>query len=387
MEVVSKDPGVWLEENLHTADTFSGPPSTTSETESQSLTPFPFTFATDICEPLDADDFVEDLLITNSLSVLYGESNCGKSFFAADLSCHVATGKPWMGREVERCGVVYAVLEGGAGMNNRLIAWKNLHGIEEVPVAVVKTSFSLHDPNETSRFQVTIEEASKYVEEKFGVEVRMVVIDTLARAMPGGNENAAEDMGRVVAAADMLREATNAHVMLVHHTGKDRARGARGHYSLTCAVDTEIEVSSTNHEGISKVRVTKQRDLERCPKFCFRLEKVKLGENRRGKPITSCNVFRVDSKLGKDRPKGQAGKALDILKDLIDKEGRNPPAGRGEVPPGTPYVTKDQWKEECLSKGLSVSDDTRAQNQAFSRAYDRLVPGFVGIAGDFVWVK
>jgi RecA-family ATPase len=47
--------------------------------------------------------------------------------------------------------------------------------------------------------------------------------------MAGGNENAPDDMGALVRNIDRLRAETGAAVLLVHHTGKDTSRGARGH--------------------------------------------------------------------------------------------------------------------------------------------------------------
>lgn len=64
-----------------------------------------------------------------------------------------------------------------------------------------------------------------------------------------------------VAGIDAVRAATGAHVAVIHHCGKDEARGARGHSSLRAAVDTEIEISRADGETISTVRVTKQRDM------------------------------------------------------------------------------------------------------------------------------
>ncbi|MCF8483447.1 MAG: helicase RepA family protein [Rhodospirillum sp.] len=43
-----------------------------------------------------------------------------------------------------------------------------------------------------------------------GVPLRLVVIDTLARAMAGGNENASEDMGALVGNLDVIRDALGA---------------------------------------------------------------------------------------------------------------------------------------------------------------------------------
>ena len=71
-----------------------------------------------------------------------------------------------------------------------------------------------------------------------------MVVDTLARAMTG-NENAPEDMGSFVAACGRIREACEGHVLVVHHCGKDAAKGARGHSSLRAATDVELEVTPT----------------------------------------------------------------------------------------------------------------------------------------------
>ena len=106
--------------------------------------------------------------------------------------------------------------------------------------------------------------------------------------MAGGNENASEDMGALVINSDHIRRETKAHVCFIHHSGKDSARGARGHSSLLAAADTEIEV--TNDDGARIARVTKQREMECSGEFSFSLHVVTLGENRRGKPVTSCVV-------------------------------------------------------------------------------------------------
>jgi hypothetical protein len=132
-----------------------------------------------------------------------------------------------------------------------------------------------------------------------------VIIDTLARAMAGGDENKGTDMTLAVAAMDAIRAATGAHVALVHHCGKDEARGARGHSSLRAAVDTEIELSRNDGEGISTVRVTKQRDLPPGDPMPFSLRAVELGTNRRGRPITSCIVHHEDPVMASTPGKGR----------------------------------------------------------------------------------
>src|SRR6478609_2022730 len=91
----------------------------------------PIVFFEDIQPNLDAADFVEGVLIEGSMAVVYGESNCGKTFFMTDLGLHVAMGKLWRGREVEQGGVIYCALEGSHGISNRVAAFRKYHGLED----------------------------------------------------------------------------------------------------------------------------------------------------------------------------------------------------------------------------------------------------------------
>jgi hypothetical protein len=104
-----------------------------------------------------------------------------------------------------------------------------------------------------------------------------------------------KDMTEAVKSIDAVRAATGAHVTIIHHCGKDEAKGARGHSSLRAAIDTEIEVFRPDGETVSTVKITKQRDLPVGEAMPFSLESVTLGIDRRGKPITSCVVRHEDS--------------------------------------------------------------------------------------------
>jgi len=67
----------------------------------------------------------------------------------------------------------------------------------------------------------------------------LIVIDTLSRCMPGGDENSPKDMGAAVAAIDRLRVTFGSHALVLHHTARDTDR-ERGHTSLRGAADTMI---------------------------------------------------------------------------------------------------------------------------------------------------
>lgn len=334
---------------------------------------------------LDAADFVEGLLVSQAMSVVYGESNTGKTFWATDLALHIAAGFMWCGREVEQGAVLYLALEGSHGIRNRIAAFKAHHGMhgEPLPLAVVTIGLNLLDPNVDAQ---SVIETCTAVKSRFEVPMRLIVVDTLARAMAGGNENAPEDMGSLVKVGDMLREATGAHVMYIHHSGKDTAKGARGHSSLRAATDTEIEITADGKTRQAEVR--KQRDLEGGDIWRFELAPVVLGTNRRGKEVTSCVVNVIDGQAAcaaSDRRKllkGHNKRALDVLTDLIAASGQ---PGHG-APQGISSVPEKWWRDRFYDSAMAGAEPKVKQN-AFRRAADYLVEQrFAALRVGRVWI-
>jgi RecA-family ATPase len=142
----------------------------------------PLIWFDDVAPCLDASDIIEDTICDGQMSVVYGESNCGKTFFASDLALHLAIGQPWRGKAVEAGGVIYVAAEGGFGIRNRVAAFRQARGYGgvEVPFGIVPASVNLLDPAaDTPRLIELIQQAA----EQMAVPIRLVVIDTLSRAM------------------------------------------------------------------------------------------------------------------------------------------------------------------------------------------------------------
>lgn len=263
----------------------------TGEFKAPEWSGLPLVFAGDVQPVTEATDFVEDLLREKEFSVIYGESNCGKTFFMLDLAMHVALGMKWRGKEVDQGGVIYAALEGGHGTKNRIVAFREHHKVsQDTPLAIIPSNLNFLDVEGDITKLV---EAVQYAKSRLG-NVKLIVIDTLARAISGGDENSSTDMGQLIINADILRGITGAHIAFVHHCGKDSAKGARGHSSLRAAVDTEIEISRENTDAPSTIKVVKQREMEMIDDMAFSLKRTVLGINKRGKEVTSCVVIPAD---------------------------------------------------------------------------------------------
>lgn len=265
------------------------------QTETGTATGFPIVRASEISGTSEPADFVEGLLTEGGASVVYGPSNCGKSFWVLDLAAAVATGRDFRDElDVDRGAVVYVALEGSHGARNRIQALRQAGRLPDgAPLYLCFSPVSLLELGHAGKLAATVKQAA----DESAMPCRLVILDTLARAMAGGDENKGQDMTLAVSAIDAVRSATGAHVLTVHHCGKDEAKGARGHSSLRAAVDTEIEVIRPEGESISTVRATKQRDMPMGEAMPFSLKAITLGTDRRGKPITSCIVHHEDSMM------------------------------------------------------------------------------------------
>jgi hypothetical protein len=213
------------------------------------------------------DHLVKDLLSAGSLFVIYGESGSGKTFFVLDLILAVARGALWRGRQCRKGLVVYVALEGARSVRARVAAYRianpDVHG--GLPFVIISEAVDFLDHASVDTLIDTIRAA----ETECGEKASLVVIDTFARAVAGGDENSAMDVGLAVAGADRIRTDTGACVGFVHHCGKDSSKGARGSSALRAAVDTEILIENANGERCAIV--SKQRDLESGQRMPFEL--------------------------------------------------------------------------------------------------------------------
>jgi len=226
------------------------------------------------------EPLVLGFLDCGAMSVLYGDSNVGKTFVALDIAASVASGRTWNGRRVKKGLVVYVAAEGSRGIYKRIEAWRRSREIAEgsVKLALVPCPVDLRSLQGDTK---PLADLVRKAEADFGEPAVLIVVDTLSRALAGGDENSSVDMGAFIQNCDRLRFATSTHLMVIHHTGKNKAAGARGWSGVRAAIDTEIEIADRT------ISVRKQRDIEPAQDIRFDLRQVPLGANANGDPVTS----------------------------------------------------------------------------------------------------
>lgn len=249
-------------------------------------------FASELSDDfIPPDEILEGVLTAGDGSILYGDSNCGKTFFVIDLACAVALGIDWLGRKTEAGLVIYLAAESPASVRSRLQAYQRYHNVRVTNFAIVQSPINLFDGDADTKKLIQV---VRLLEQQCGQKARLIIGDTLARLSAGANENAGQDMGLVVRHFDCIRTECNAHFMLIHHSGKNAAAGARGWSGVRAAVDTEIEVTDT--PSVRCAEITKQRDLNtKGIRIGFQLETVTLGLTKWKSPATSCVVVPAEA--------------------------------------------------------------------------------------------
>ena len=305
---------------------------------------------------------VKGLLPEASLAVLFGASGSGKTFFTFDLAVCVAAGRPWRGRPVAQGGVAYVVAEGQGGFRDRVAAYRQQH---DVDLAGLPFYVLTEPPNMMASPDVKdLGNALRALG-----PLKMIVMDTYARVMGGGNENEAQDVNKVVANCDLLHRLTGAIVVLVHHSGKDASKGARGSVALRGAADVEIEVVRTAQYRAATV--TKMKDGTDGQEYQFKLTDVAIGQDEDGEPITSCVVEHRENAAPRPRaalkpltPRQQF--VLKVLSDMTDLSGE-----------GVHYTELKRCVVDQMPRDPATKKDNRGRD--FDRDLDHLV--FTGAVG------
>lgn len=319
---------------------------------------------------------VRGVLPAVGLAALYGPSASGKSFLAFDMAAAIAEGQRWFDCRVEAAPVVYAALEGEAGFKLRAQAWEASRG-RALPdgLRMMLQPFKLTEPQDVIDLAAVVPAGA------------VLVIDTLNRAAPTADENSSRDMGEILEAAKTLQAACNGLVVLVHHTGKDSARGLRGHSSLFAAMDAAIEVS---REGERREwKVAKSKDGQDGAAHPFKLQIEVLGVEETGEAITSCVVVRdtaaQDVRAVKLPQGGNQRVVLDALRELLQKAGPfTTPGAPDTCPPGRPAVELEVVLPR-LAERLTVAPDRKTE-----RARDAITGlvsrGVVGCDKGWIWL-
>jgi hypothetical protein len=342
------------------------------------------------------DMVIKGLLGRGELSVWYGPPKSGKSFLVTDLALAVAEAvATWFGHRIKGKGfVVYCVMEGAGGFPNRLRAWSDARG-RPVPDSFVwvplRLNFLAGGATEAAAADVLrIQALVEHLKRETGLPCVLIVVDTVARAMTGADENSTQDMGLFLDQCAFLQELFDRpHVLVVHHENAAGSR-TRGSSALNGGGHTFVRIERTEAGRAWSIEAAKDdADGER---HGFALQRTVLGDDEDGDEVTSCILVEAEA------PTKEAIKAprltdkqrvvLECLDAALVDHGESPPPAR-DIPRNSRGVRLVRWCEATLRYqpgGQSEHELEWRKKQSFYRTAEALqAKGLVRHVDGWCW--
>lgn len=302
----------------------------------------------------DADYLIDGILPLGGLAALVALPHGFKSSLAIEMACSVAAGEPCLGRKTHSGPVVYIAAEGQSGIKKRVRAWCKHHGVDAGNLRgrlhVVPCALDLLEAEVIESLLARIG----------SIDVRPVLIvnDTLARCIGGGDKNEARDMGRFINGCATLGVPFGATVLIVHHTGKT-GKSPRGSSALEGGVEAQIRM--TRHRDVVTVTCDKQKEDDEFASFRLRRRVVDLGLRPDGRLLSSIVLVPdSDGTRGAKSPVAASATDLPFLRAIWDL---------GEAAPSTTTALKRELKwpkqsfynslNRLITRGFVASDDTQ----------------------------
>ncbi|MBR1156867.1 AAA family ATPase [Bradyrhizobium sp. JYMT SZCCT0428] len=221
---------------------------------------------------------IPGLLPKQGTAAIYGPTGSGKTFFAVHLALSKAAGLPWFGPRMEAGTVVYLVTEDRLGVEARAVAAAKHMGLKLEDTAFeFLTPFAIH----VEDWANSLIEVLSEIQIRNGEPIAIVFLDTLGAAFGGRSQDDAAQMTLVADAMQAIAEHFKCVFVVVHHSGKNAAKGMRGSQVLKDRVDAVIELSKTKGD-MMRIEVEKQRNGAPGAPLTCRLSyaKVSVGGGR-----------------------------------------------------------------------------------------------------------
>lgn len=294
---------------------------------------------------------IDGVMPLQGLPFIGGQSSAGKTFVAVMLACCAGTGKPFMGREVKkRVGSVIVAAEGRAMLAARIeAALRTLDVTEPVPVSWIKQVPDFSWAESARDFIENLRAVSAHYEEKFGVPLGLVFVDTVSASFDIKEEADNAEAARVCKIMRGIADATEVVIVPIHHYGKNAGVGLRGASAWRANADFVLSVMAdidpaTGHVTNRQLAIAKDRDGAQGPLTPFDLVPVDLGIDENGKAWGSLAPVAGESR----QPTARWSEPLRIFRQALSAALIN--HGKAVQPymdgPEVRAVTEDEVREE-----------------------------------------
>ena len=375
-------------------------------------------------DPVKREWLTKGVILARTLFFVIGEPGSGKSFLMIDWICNHANAVVndkhsglWFGRKIKPCGIVYIAGEGQEDFEVRLHAWMLRKGLDPgtpMPIWVIPRPINLRDRDETDALIQEVQMVDRFFYDAYSCHVGIIVVDTLNKALRGGDVSRPEHVGAYMMNIATVRDGTGAAVVTIAHTIKNAAAqgrmDAKGDGQIEGDNDGQIFVKKARDGAPNDWRITRNKAGPEGDRHEFRMRQQIVGRDEEGEAITSCIIIPGAAELS-----SQVAEMDDAGKQLLSADGRAvlndsltlylralaraienygmdvpPPKVEVRVPSGKRFVSNKEWIAEIMrSSTTDRSDPDKFRDAIYAgrkRAADALLRrGIIGTDNDYYW--
>jgi putative DNA primase/helicase len=209
---------------------------------------------------------INKILETDSHGLLAGGSMAFKTFVDLRMAYSICTGSNFFGYEVYTTGkVLYICGEGKGALSRRIKALKIVEGDFLGNLLVLDETISIDNAVQMAQLGMEIEK----------IKPVFIIFDTYSSLIGGVDENSNSEVSRSL---KLIRETCgNASSLVVHHYGKDAARGSRGAGAFKANVDFEFALVREENTMNTVLSCVKMKDGEMFDDLNLTAHIVELG--------------------------------------------------------------------------------------------------------------
>lgn len=261
---------------------------------------FPFSrgyFGHEELDVLSEEFIMHPIYHASEVTLISADPKAGKTLVSQTLAMHIAAGLDFDETltVAERRPVLYFALESQTAIRKRLVAWKKRHDPQNTkfvddkvfPFFTSEESVNLLDEQNRANLVEKIKAADSWWQKRGEKEIGVIVIDTLTKAMPGGDQNSVEDTSAVFDIIAKVKDAgIKAAVVIIHHNTKNGGN-PRGSSNIQAEPDTLLTLSKNAETDQLELRILMARSIDDDKTFYFDIETVDLGQSNQGYTITA----------------------------------------------------------------------------------------------------
>jgi AAA domain len=188
---------------------------------------------------------VDCLLPEVGVALISGPWGSYKTFVAVDLALSLMVAGTFACRAVNgRCGVLYIAVEGASEIPLRLDGAIRARGLDQsrLPFARADECPRLLDRSALSALDRMVSAAAQQMRKVYGVELGLIIIDTMSAAAGFGDENSNSEAQRVMSMLTAICHKNKCLVAAIDHFGKLAETGTRGASAKEASADSIIAI-------------------------------------------------------------------------------------------------------------------------------------------------